>query len=221
MGLPQPQPTVHAAHPVVVVDELPISRDRADIRVAVQVIPHAPDERLRGASERRVGLVYPSRRLVVGHEHAHGSPADLAGELAPVTRVDHRPRVDQGGRRRGGENLLPLEEERPLLGVEQREPLVDLDLRPVGLDLRKIGVVGEVEREIRGQAVFHAYPYLAQRVFLGEVPVGRQRAGLDAGNGRQDLEIAAGGQVGQTVQHPHLRQLAGDVERYRRPDQRL
>ena len=56
--------------------------------------------------------------------------------------------------RRGPVYFGSLEKKRPQLGVGDGEPWRDLDLRAVRFDLRKIGVVGEVEGQIRREPVF-------------------------------------------------------------------
>ena len=56
----------------------------------------------------------------------------------------------EGDRARKREDLRALDEERPKLAEEERETLVHFDLRPVRLDLRKVGVEGEVGSQIRG-----------------------------------------------------------------------
>ena len=223
VGPVEPEPPVDPADAGVVVPVLPRGGHGADVGLRIEVVAHASDERLREAPEGRVRhVVEPSRGLVVGDEHAQRHVADLPGELRPVARVDDRARVhevDRGGR---GEDLLALQEERPLLGIEEREALVHLDLRPVRLDLREVGVVGQVERQVGGDPVLDAHADLAQRVLVAEaagVPI--ERADLEARERRQELQVAARRQVRQPLQHPHLGQLAGDVARDGRPDQRL
>ena len=83
---------------------------------------------------------------VVGDERRVGGVADLAGRPHAPARRGDRPRVDRLDR--GREQLHALEEERPLLGVEEREALVRRDLRHVRLDLREVGVDRRVERVV-------------------------------------------------------------------------
>ena len=74
----------------------------------------------------------------------------------------------------------PFEEERPLLGEEEGEARVDVELRGVGLDLREVGVDGGVEGQVRGDAP-------ARR----EARLGLLVAGLEVAAGE-----AAGARVG-------------------------
>ncbi len=114
------------------------------------VVAHAADGRggpevlvreVRGAHSREDHL---AASAVVRHEKgvcdALGLPRD---PRAPLRRGD-RARVDRadGGR----EQLVALQEERPLLGIEEREALVGADLRHVGLDLGKV----RVHRQVQG-----------------------------------------------------------------------
>ena len=84
---------------------------------------------------------------VVRHEGRPARRVELPGpSQAPAGRGDG-PGVD--GRHGRREEVDPLEEERPLLGVEEREPLVDPDLRDVRLDLGEVGVDRAVESDRR------------------------------------------------------------------------
>ena len=94
-------------------------------------------------------IVEAAGRFVVGQENPERRLARLPGELGAEARVDDRPRVDQVERCGRRKDLLPFEKERTLFREEKREPLVHLDLRAVRLDLGKIWVVGEIQREIR------------------------------------------------------------------------
>ena len=67
--------------------------------------------------------------------------------FAPGDRRRDLPRVHELVRR--VEQLDPLEEERPLLGEEQREPLVHGHEPGVRLDLREVGLHRRVERDGR------------------------------------------------------------------------
>ena len=220
---PQPEARVDAAHAVVVVPELARRHDGAHVRLGVEVVARPPDEGLGGGPEARVrGVVEPPRRLVVRDDDAERRPADLAGQLAAEARVDDGPRVQQGQRRGGLEDLLAFEEERALLGVEEREALVGLDLRLVRLDLREVGVVGHVRGQVRRDAVLDAHPQVAERIVVVERPARRvERAEPRAGQLGQDLQVAALRQVGEPLQDPELRQLPRHPARDRRPRLRL
>ena len=115
------------------------------------------------------------------------------------------------------EDLLAFEEERPQFRVRDRESLVDLDLLAIGFDLREVGVVGEVEREVRGEAVLHADaafldvvgPELAAVVF--SLPPDRRER-------RQQFEVAAASTGSSCRRDAHLAEVAHVVARHRRPD---
>jgi hypothetical protein len=117
------------------------------------------------------------------------------------------------------EDLRSLEKERAELGEKQVEPLVYVDLRSVGLDLRKVRVEREISGEVRRHAVLEVDPAL--RVGIpGHELAGRgiDRAKLDCREDRKNLDIAAGGQLRHAFHHTHLGEKAGDGSRHRRPD---
>ena len=80
-----------------------------------------------------------------GEQPDVGAP-ELARELRRPLGPHDAPSVDE--RVRHVELVAPLDEERPPLRVEQREPLVGGDLRRVGLHLREVGLHGAVEHEV-------------------------------------------------------------------------
>ena len=155
----------------------------------------------------------------------HGAPGArrvLPGQLRPDVRVHERPRVHQIDRRDELEDLRSLQEEGPQLGKEQGEALVDLDLRQVRLDLREVGVAGEIRRQVRRDAVLDVHAAFRVGAAVDEVAsLAVHGAVLDGGERRQDLQVAAGGQVGHPLEHAHLRHEALDVARHRRPDHAL
>ena len=128
-------------------------------------------------------------------------------------------RVDRAG---NVEDLGALEEERPQLRIEKGEALVELDLRPVRLDLREVGIEREVRGQVRGDAVLEVDAPFRRRIGGGEVPAGGvDRAELNGRERRQDLDVAARRQAGQPFQHAHLGQEAGDAAGHGRPDDSL
>ena len=128
-------------------------------------------------------------------------------------------RVDRAG---DVEYLGALEEERPQLGIEEREPLVHLYLRAVRFDLREVGIQREVRGQIRRDAVLEIDASLRCGVAGDEIAGGGiDRAELDGGEGWQNLEVAAGRQSRQPFQHTHLRQKACNAAGDGRPDDRL
>ena len=120
------------------------------------------------ASNRVVVAVEPAHRRRLHVEHAHVEAPRLARKPAAVVDRDQfapRPdadaaaeeQVDAGrsaaaGSRPDGEQAGVLQEEGPLLGEEQVEP-VEVHLLLVDLDLGEVRVVGQVERETRRHAV--------------------------------------------------------------------
>ena len=128
--------------------------------------------------------------------------------------------MDRRDRREDVEDLLALQEERPQLGVEERKPLVHVDLRQVRLDLREVRVDREVGGQVGRDAVLQVESGFGD-VVLDEGPRGVERSGAEGGDGRQDLQIAARREVGQSFEHPHLRQELRDAARDGRPDDRL
>ena len=131
--------------------DLTIGREKAHERTR-DVAPHASDERgrfevlLHEIGTERAGNDDASPAPIVRDEHGVGARSDLSRRAgAPPWRCDRsrRDRLD-GGR----EKLDPLEEERPLLGKEQGEPLVGGDLRDIGLDLGEVGVERRIDRSL-------------------------------------------------------------------------
>ena len=98
---------------------------------ARDVEPRARRRPCRRRAERNATPVFPT----------------LPVSLPPADRIGDLPRVDELVGR--GEQLDALEEERPLLGVEEREALVHRHLRGVGLHLAEVGVHRGVERHVR------------------------------------------------------------------------
>ena len=137
----QAEVAVEPGHLVRAVREFAAGDDGADVRLRIQVVAHAADERLRRLPQPALGhVVRVAGRLVVGVHHPDGRVAGLAGQLRPVARIDDGPRVHQVDRAAELEDLGALQEERPQLGIEEREALVHLDLGAVRLDLREVGV---------------------------------------------------------------------------------
>ena len=169
------------------------------------------------AGSRRI--VEVAWRFVLGEQHAERRPSLLAGHLHAVLGIDDGPRMDEGDRATDLKDTGALEEERPELGVEEREPLVGFDLRLVGFHLREVGVQREVRRHVRGDAVLDVDPGVGVGIPGGEA-AGRfvDRSELHGGEGRQELEIAAGRQVGHAFEEPHLPVETRFVARHRRPD---
>ena len=130
-------------------------------------------------------------------------------------------RVWMGGDRgEDVEDLLPLQEERPQLGIEERKPLIHVDLGQIRLDLRKVRIDRKVGGQIRRDAVLQVESRL-RHVVLDERSRGVERSGAQGGHRRQDLQVAAGREIRQPFQYSHLGQELRDVPGKRRPDDRL
>ena len=85
-------------------------------------------------------------RVVGGEEEAEGVAPALARQLDRDVGVNDGARVD--GRELRAEDFDAFEEEGALLLEEDGEALVGRVDRGVGLDLREVGVDGEVERRV-------------------------------------------------------------------------
>ncbi len=194
---------VHAGDVVAVVVALAEGADRADAEVRVEVVAVAADgdvrllvELLEARAEharhqhQRGGVARDDRAVgaaagAAGHAQAEVGIGDLAG-------VEH---VELAG-----EVVRALEEERPLLLVEQGEAVVEAELQLVGLDLGKVGIDRGVERHRRRRRPAHVEAGLDRGVpalpgFAGGV------AGLRAAHRqrRHDLEVAALVRAGEAV----------------------
>ena len=145
---------VDSADATEAAQEFPIGEERSNVRLGEEVVARSADGELRRLTECLIGAVVPSAwRLIVCHEHTERRPSDLPGQLTADSWVDDGSRVDQVDRRGELKNLSSFEKEWSQLIEEEREPLVDLYLRTVRLDLREVGIDREIGRKIRGDAV--------------------------------------------------------------------
>lgn len=94
------------------------------------------------------------------------------------------------------------------------EPLVDLDLRPIGLDLRKVAIEREVGGEVGSDAVLHVQRPFRRAVLVEAALAGVVPARVNGGEGRKHLHVPAGREPGQAVHDAHLRHEAGDPARH-------
>src|SRR6185503_10980623 len=134
------QRRVDGHEPAVVVHELPIREEPADVRIAIEVVLDPAEDVLsplsKGGIEDAVGL---SRPFVVGEQQAdRRSVADFSTELGPVSRIHDPARLDRARHADEIEDFLALEKEGAQLRVLQRKALIDVDLLCVRLDLRKV-----------------------------------------------------------------------------------
>ncbi len=201
-------------------------RDRPDVAAVAQAPGRPADQERaragRAGSPRRRGRG-PARRRTAASVANESRPTRPRALRTP-RRVDDPARVD--GRAHvavaagAGELERPhaLHEERPLLGVEDRVALVDLDLERVGLDLAEVRVHRGLDRGRRRDAVLHARAEVGPRLGRAE------RRGRDArlvprvGRARHDLESERASQAVQ--QHRRVVLEERLVGRQRRPRRR-
>src|SRR5881398_3534353 len=105
-----------------------------------------------------------SRPVIRSQEQAKRVSIHLARKLYGVIRIDNCPRMHRSNLR--VEDVDTLEEERPLFGEENWEPLVCGDDQLIGLDLSKVRIDGEIERDIRSNAELPRQPRIE---FLGSL----------------------------------------------------
>ena len=151
----------------------------ADPRARPEVVRRAHDAVDRVVAERRRLLVVDRRERA---DLMYSS--DLAGELArrrPVARSAGCRSV-----RRRVELFGAVEKERPLLGIADRLPRVETELRHVALDLGEIRVRRGVQRQVRRDAVAQVTADLR-----GRRPNSPGRAG-PAGALRSTRDVAVG-----------------------------
>ncbi|MCK7524085.1 MAG: hypothetical protein MZV64_43885 [Ignavibacteriales bacterium] len=126
--LVEPEEAVGPGDVVAVVVPHPPRVEDAERRHPADVLAE-PEDAARGRLvERALHRALVRREdevghLVLGGEEAHGRAAGFAGQLGAPERVGDRPGED--GLERRQEEVRPLEEEGPLLGVEQGEAPVD------------------------------------------------------------------------------------------------
>ena len=82
--------------------------------------------------------------------------------------------------------------------------MVHLDLRAVGLDLREVGIVSEIERQVGCQPILEIEAALRLCGLGKPAGGGVQAADLHRRHRRQQLEVAAGGQPADPLEQPHL-----------------
>ena len=130
--------------------------DPADVVGAAQRIGRAADrEQLVAIGEFVAAIADVARVIVERVQDAKGGLADRARQLGAEDRIDDAAGVNRGAHvvaARDVEEAHAFHEERPLLGKEDREALVDLDLERVAFDLAEVGIDGGVERHARGDA---------------------------------------------------------------------
>ena len=203
--LPDAPATIHRKGAVVVVGRrhgaraLPVHEQPADARPVREIASHPRDGEVvrRGHVLDRLGLhveesdrgrVVDFARQSGAAENRHRSTVCVDSDVAAEEQLGLA-QVAAAGRSLVGdrERSRVLEEERPLLGEEQVEP-VQVDLLVVDFHLGKIGVDRGVERQARGDAVLEVGAAGAER---DRAAFGSIVAGEDlADHVRRELEVA-------------------------------
>ena len=149
-------------------------------------------------------IPFPRVLPIIAYDHRRDvCTREFSGELEATQRCDDSPSVDQlvGSI----EKLESVEEERPLLGIEQREPLVEQHLSHVGFDLGEI----RIDRRVQAQVLANAPPHIAtQLAFLLIVTSVAEcgRAIRVRGESRCRFENQSALQIVQPVQTSRLRE---------------
>ncbi len=166
-------------------------RDARD-RVRVLGIPHL------------VGAGLDVQQAQIQACHAPGEPAAARdGDRLAAGDADAAAEEEVGAPCPDGEEARVLEEERALLGKQQREA-GQVDLLVVDLDLREVGV----HRHVQGEALGDLHLGLAPELGLSSEP-GLRRVGVVPGRGSQHVGRDGGGSAERRFDP---RQLAREVE---------
>jgi len=137
--------------------------------------------------------------------------SDLPRGLEPP--VGRRHVAGEDRLERGGEEVGTLEEEGTLLRVEEREPLVDVELERVGFDLREVGVDRGVEDQVRrhppggGETEIGLYAARFEAVGCGFRPP----VGALGGDRRIELDGVTGSEAREAGDERELADGAGAV----------
>src|SRR3989454_6164540 len=167
-----------------------------------------PSEIAPEASHRRVGLLRQraaERALVGGKQQVRGGVAGgkdaerrrrgashLARELEAGVGIGDGASEHRLDRR--GEEIRALQEERTLLGKEQRKPRVHVELGDVRLDLGEVGIPGGIERQVGADAPPEVQAEGGIDVAARERAVGQlgAKVGPGSGKGRVELDVPPG-----------------------------
>jgi hypothetical protein len=152
----------------------------------VRIAPSVLDERallLERENDDRV--------LVAGREEREAVRPPSPRGLPREERIVDRSRVDRVVVRRA-EQVAPFLEERTLLGIEEREGRVNVDLGGVRLDLTEIGVDGRLGAQLRRYVVRGAERNVALHVLVLEAPAAAEGSGLVRDDRGEKLEPLAG-----------------------------
>ena len=214
-----------------VAGRIPVDDHGADVRPVGQVLPHpghrevlARDRVLVAQLADRRGLHVEEPDVRVVADPARQPPPAADRNLLAVLAEPDAAAEEHVDRTRLSDREQPrvLEEERPLLGKEQREA-VQVDLLVVDLDLGEVGVCGQVEGHAGGDAVLQVRPQiavvevapglgavqaLAEKVGRElEVALGRHRDALHLAGQRDAVEVVLAGEgrpVGLFVADPDV-----------------
>ena len=160
------------------------------------------------------GLHVEEADVIAAQLPAQASAGQDVDRLTKLRNTDTA-REEQVNRLRLAElkGLRVLEEERPLLGEEDREP-GQVDLLLVGLDLREVGVDRRVERQVGAHAPLDVQPDITREVDL----IGEHRPVVVARPGHvgRELHIAPDRQAEAVELAGHRDALKGITTRDRR-----
>ena len=187
---------VDGVGPVVVIRIVPPDHEKPRGGALAEELPHAHDgEVVRGHLAEFSGA--HAQQSDVGGAHLAGDTGSGIHRQANATGPDADPAAEEQLdllRFPDTEQAGVLKEEGPLLGKEQAEP-VQVDLLLVRLDLGEVRVVGEVQRQARGQRVLEVDPqflFVAPAAAVDRPAEGVGRDGKAAVGGDGDAFDRAG-----------------------------
>ena len=170
----------------------------------------------REVGTQRTGNDGQPAAAVLGHQQRVRAAADLAGVAHAPSRRGDGSRVGHLDRR--VEEVETLQEERSLLGKEDREALIHGDLRDVGFHLREIRIVGEIDSAGCARVPLHidAGVILKRPRLQRRSQIAARRGQLLGSDVRRGDEVSRFGQAGQAGQRMHVADEAIRVARDRR-----
>ena len=191
--------------------------ERSDARVA-ELASNAADSVERPIAEIRVERIdRVARPTVVERQRTGGPPTQLARGARADLRITDAAGKEQIDRRLEVAGIF--EEERPLLGKEHLETLVDRHLRLVRFHLAEVRIRSEIDRDDVVRDDFRVEADAAVRLAIERTLVQEARGGERAV--RNQLDVASWRYTGQPVHVRHLRRKAADRVCDARPERLL
>ena len=135
------EPEIRGGHPRVIIPIFTRRQNGAQCTGRSEVVTEPGD-----AEERRVCSTPRVQLVVAGDDRGDVQPADFPSELGSRPRRNDLPGVDQLVWRI--EELEPIEEERSLFRIEEREAFIQQDLPDIGFHLREIRIDRSVQRQV-------------------------------------------------------------------------